>query len=69
MISVGSFSDKANALSLFKKLLKKGFKSEIKTTSTAMSRVVVLSNCSENELNAMLNKLKSEFNQQAFIVN
>lgn len=68
MISVGSFSSEANALTLSKKLNRKGYTSSIKLSQNNMSRVVVLTKCSGDEQTRMLDKLKREFNPQAYIV-
>ncbi len=69
MISVGSFSNDANAKSLLKKLSAKGYHTTIKINETNnMSRVVVMCTCDEAVLNATLARLKDGYNAGAYIV-
>ncbi len=68
MISVGSFSDEANAKSLSRKLVSKGYVTSIKSSSSNMQRVVVMTSCTDSELNSLLKKLQRDFNSQAYVV-
>lgn len=68
-ISVGAFSNEANARALTKKLSGKGYKSSIQSGQTGgLSRVVVMAPCESAALNAMLSKIKADFNAGAFVV-